>query len=107
LLSELNVDKIDQLRKLYCKYFYNVNKNILEREIDSDVLQEKQVEINGEKYKFYYLPIVPVLKKILADPIAMKYIMKFHRGKLTNQLIYKINFAFKFFFRIMNESEVK
>ena len=43
-------------------------------------MKEKTVYINEVAHKYYYLPISNTLKQILSDPIAMDYIMKFHRG---------------------------
>ena len=60
--------------------FYKVKNNILERS-DEELFQDKSVIINGESFKYQYLPIVPIIKDVLADELAMKYIMKFHRGR--------------------------
>ena len=68
----MDIDKIDNLRKTFGKYFSSVEKNFLDRQVDCNTLEEKKVTIGNEEFKYYYLPIVPTIKKILSNPIAMK-----------------------------------
>lgn len=69
------------VRESFGHSMYKINQNIMEREVDLELLQEKIVTINDRVHKYYYLPIEPVIKQILSNKLAMEYIMKFHRGK--------------------------
>ena len=60
---------------------YLVERNVLDNHEFGEKLQEHIVEINDESFKFYYLPIETTIKRILADPTAMKYIVADHHGK--------------------------
>lgn len=77
------------------------------KELGNNLLVKEVIDDDGEVYPYCYIPISTTVKKVLADPLAMEYIMKFHRGKIhsigknflkTFRYIFEIleNFFFKF-----------